>query len=118
MPLAHPLSPFGDPLTFPSRRVITEPKRLAMRLETTTHRSHRDLPPSRVWTYDGHLPGPTIEVRTGVPLEVRWEKRPDGTCQSSSPSPPSALAAECAVPAGPQRGQGRSIGSGAKADSR
>jgi len=44
-----------------------------MRLETTVHRFHRDLPPSPVWTYDGHLPGPTIEVRRGVPLEVRWD---------------------------------------------
>jgi spore coat protein A len=34
---------------------------------------HRDLPPSRVWAYDGSLPGPTIEVTRGVALEVRWE---------------------------------------------
>src|SRR5207245_11670657 len=79
MPLAHPLSPFVDPLTFPPRRLITEPARLAMRLETTAHRFHRDLPPSRVWTYEGHLPGPTIEVRRGVPLEVRWENGLSGT---------------------------------------
>src|SRR2546428_2464620 len=73
MPLAHPLSPFVDPLTFPPRRLITEPARLAMRLETTTHRFHRDLPPSRVWTYEGHLPGPTIQIRRGGPLEGRWD---------------------------------------------
>src|SRR2546430_7008302 len=34
MPLAHPLSPFVDPLTFPARRVFTQPARLALRLET------------------------------------------------------------------------------------
>src|SRR6266849_4728411 len=79
MPLAHPLSPFIDPLTFPPRRLITEPARLTVRLETTTHRFHRDLPPSRVWTYEGHLPGPTIEVRRGVPLEVRWDNGLSGT---------------------------------------
>jgi spore coat protein A len=79
LPLAHPLSPFVDALTFPPRRVIAEPARLALRLATTTHRFHRDLPPSRVWTYDGHLPGPTIEVRRGVPLEVRWENGLSGT---------------------------------------
>jgi spore coat protein A len=78
MPLAHPLTPFVDPLTLPPRRVITESARLAMRLETTTHRFHRDLPPSRVWTYGGHLPGPTIEVRRGVPLDVRWDNRLSG----------------------------------------
>ena len=73
MPLAHPLSPFVDPLTFPARRVFTQPARLALRLETTTHRFHRDLEPSQVWAYDGQVPGPTIEVRRGVPLEVRWD---------------------------------------------
>src|SRR6266576_3928693 len=59
----HPLRPFVDKLAVPPRRVIDEPTRLTVRLETTTHRFHRDLPPSRVWTYDGLLPGPTIEVR-------------------------------------------------------
>jgi len=79
MPVAHPISPFVDALTFPPRRVITEPTRLALRLETTTHRFHRDLPPSRVWAYDGLLPGPTIEVRRGIPLEVRWDNALSGT---------------------------------------
>jgi FtsP/CotA-like multicopper oxidase with cupredoxin domain len=43
------------------------------------HRFHSDLPPSPVWTYDGSLPGPTIEVRRGVPVEVLWENRLSGT---------------------------------------
>jgi FtsP/CotA-like multicopper oxidase with cupredoxin domain len=77
--LDHPLNPFVDPLPTPSRRVITEPTRLTIRMQTALHRFHRDLPPSPVWTYDGHLPGPTIEVRRGVPLEVLWENRLEGT---------------------------------------
>jgi len=59
--------------------VIKEPARLAVRLQTANHRFHRDLPASRVWAYDGHLPGPTIEVDRGVPAEVQWENRLSGT---------------------------------------
>jgi spore coat protein A len=68
-----------DPLRVPPRRVITAPTRLTVRLETATHRFHRDLPPSHAWTYDGHLPGPTIEVDRGIPVEVQWENRLSGT---------------------------------------
>ena len=77
--LAYPLTPFVDRLPIPPRYVITEPTRLTVRVETAQHRFHRELPPSRVWTYDGHLPGPTIEVRRGVPVEVAWENRLEGT---------------------------------------
>ena len=75
----YPLRPFVDALPIPPRRIIEEPTRLTIGLEATTHRFHRDLEPSRVWAYDGHLPGPTIEVRRGVPLEVLWENRLTGT---------------------------------------
>jgi spore coat protein A len=71
-------TPFADALALPPRRVVTEPTRLTIRLETATHRFHRELPLSRVWTYGGSLPGPTIEVPRGVPLEVLWENRLDG----------------------------------------
>jgi FtsP/CotA-like multicopper oxidase with cupredoxin domain len=77
--LACPLTPFVDELAVPPRRVITEPSRLTVRLETATHRFHRDLSPSRVWAYDGMLPGPTIEVQRGIPLEVNWENHLSGT---------------------------------------
>jgi FtsP/CotA-like multicopper oxidase with cupredoxin domain len=76
---SHPLTPFVDELAVPPRRVLTEPTRLAVRLEAAKHRFHRDLPPSRVWTYDGSLPGPTIEVGRGVALEVQWENRLSGS---------------------------------------
>ena len=74
-PLNHPLTPFVDKLTVPPRRIVSEPGRLVVRLEPATHRFHRDLPPSRVWAYDGSVPGPTVEVRRGVGLEVLWENR-------------------------------------------
>jgi spore coat protein A len=33
---------------------------------------HRDLPPTRLWTYGGTMPGPTIETRSGKGLLVEW----------------------------------------------
>jgi FtsP/CotA-like multicopper oxidase with cupredoxin domain len=75
---ARRLTPFVDVLKVPPRRVIKEPTRLAVRLETSHHRFHRDLPPSRVWAYDGNIPGPTIEVDRGVRVEVDWENRLSG----------------------------------------
>ncbi len=74
------LVPFVDPLPMPPRRVIVEPSRLTVRLQAAEHQFHRALPRSRVWTYDGHLPGPTIEVRRGVAVEVQWENRLEGAC--------------------------------------
>jgi len=35
-------------------------------------RLHSELPPTDVWTYEGHLPGPTIEVRRGQHVRVEW----------------------------------------------
>ncbi len=58
--------------------MVTEPARLVVTLQTATHRFHRDLPPSRVWAYDGSLPGPTIEVTRGVAVEVLWENHLSG----------------------------------------
>lgn len=33
---------------------------------------HRDLPPTRIWTYGGTMPGPTIETRSGRGLLIEW----------------------------------------------
>lgn len=79
VPLGRPLVPFVDALATPPRRVIAEPARLTIRLARAMHRFPRDLPPSRVWTYDVHVPGPTIEVGRGVRVEVEWENCLDGT---------------------------------------
>jgi spore coat protein A len=75
---ARPLRPFVDALPVPPRRVITSPSRLAIPLVSATHRFHSDLPPSRVWAYDGHLPGPTIEVDRAIQVEMQWENRLSG----------------------------------------
>ncbi|MGA7523248.1 MAG: multicopper oxidase domain-containing protein [Acidobacteriaceae bacterium] len=41
-----------------------------------THlRVHRDLPPTRMWTFDGSFPGPTIETESGKAVIVEWQNR-------------------------------------------
>ena len=34
---------------------------------------HRDLKPTRWWSYGGSVPGPTFEVRSGQPFAVEWK---------------------------------------------
>jgi spore coat protein A len=75
----YPLRPFVDALPVPARRLASDSGRLTIPLRVGLHRYHRDLPPSPVWTFDGTVPGPTIEVRRGSPVEVRWENHLTGT---------------------------------------
>jgi spore coat protein A, manganese oxidase len=35
-------------------------------------RLHRDLPPTKLWTYGGHFPGPTIEIESGEGALIEW----------------------------------------------
>ena len=37
-----------------------------------TAKLHRDLPPTPVWGYGGGYLGPTFDVRSQEPFEVRW----------------------------------------------
>ncbi|MBP2335063.1 FtsP/CotA-like multicopper oxidase with cupredoxin domain [Saccharothrix coeruleofusca] len=43
-----------------------------------TTQLHSQLPPTEVWAYDGHFPGPTIEVRRGRQLRVSWTNGTEG----------------------------------------
>jgi o-aminophenol oxidase len=74
-----PLAPFVDPLPIPPRLIAAEhggPLTVSIRL--TAHRFHRDLPASRVWGYEGTVPGPTIEAERGQPLTVEWRNELEG----------------------------------------
>jgi spore coat protein A len=44
--------------------------RVAMR--TADVSVHRDLPPTRMWSYGGSVPGPTIETRSGRGALIEW----------------------------------------------
>ena len=39
------------------------------------HRFHSDLPPSRVWSFEGSFGGPVIDVRYGQPFCLRFHNR-------------------------------------------
>ena len=71
--LVTPLSPYVDALPVPRRlRATGHDGRLSVHMRAGMHRFHRDLPESRVWGYDGTVPGPTIEAERGQPLTVEW----------------------------------------------
>src|SRR5215217_6386223 len=76
--LRPPLSPFVDALPLP-RRVLADQHsgELTVPIRAATHRFHRDLPASRVWAYDGRVPGPTIEAERGRPVRVSWRNEID-----------------------------------------
>jgi len=74
---ASTLAPFVDPLPLPVRLTPGHHKlRIAMR--ETHAKIHRDLPPTRFWTY-AEVSNPTpsalaplIEARTHQPLQIEW----------------------------------------------
>jgi o-aminophenol oxidase len=69
-----PITPFVDSLPVPSRLIAAKHDgRLAVRIRAGEHRFHRDLPPSRIWGFDGTVPGPTIEAERGQPVTVEWQ---------------------------------------------
>ncbi len=76
-PTTATLTPFVDALRVPPtlRPMGGE---LTVEMRAATKRLHSQLPPTRLWTYDGHFPGPTIDVRTGRRLRVTWTNRIDG----------------------------------------
>jgi spore coat protein A len=70
LPVPRVLAPSGrraDPAD-PSRTIPVY--RVEMRAAPV--RVHREVPPTTMWTYEGTMPGPTIEARRGEPLLVEW----------------------------------------------
>ncbi|MCE2880749.1 MAG: multicopper oxidase domain-containing protein [Planctomycetaceae bacterium] len=74
------LEPFVDPLPLPAvaQPVSGEQGGAAtyeIAMTEAFQQLHRDLPPTRVWTYGGSFPGPTIEARSGLPVQVVWKNQ-------------------------------------------
>ena len=67
------LEKFVDPLPIPPVAKSTGAQR-RYRLEMTEFlgKVHRDLPPTRMWGYNGSSPGPVIEARSGQSVSVEW----------------------------------------------
>ncbi|MDX1409137.1 MAG: multicopper oxidase domain-containing protein, partial [Saprospiraceae bacterium] len=71
------LTPFLDPLPLPgvASPVTGSPGAAAhyrMVMEEHFQQLHSELPPTRVWGYNGSYPGPTIEAFRDAPVTVRW----------------------------------------------
>jgi spore coat protein A len=71
------LDHYVDPLPVPKRLV---PERMekgktiySIRMLEFQQRFHSQLPATRLWGYEGHYPGPTIEAEAGKPIEVHWQ---------------------------------------------
>lgn len=72
------LTKFRDPLRIPpllSPSAHRHGSRLTIELQRTELTLHSELPPTTLWTYAGHFPGPTIEVRRGQQLRVSWKNQ-------------------------------------------
>jgi len=65
-----------DPLPIPPvllpRKGTKDGEELHVRMMECAHRLHSQLPPARVWSYEGHYPGPTIEAACGHAVEIEW----------------------------------------------
>ena len=66
------LTPFVNPLPLPPVLRAKQGETLRIAMSETEQRLHRDLPPTRVWTYGGCMPGPTIEAHSGELLKIEW----------------------------------------------
>jgi spore coat protein A len=70
------LTKFLDPLRVPpviKAGAEQAHRRLRITARETRVRLHSQLPRTAVWAYEGHFPGPTIEVRRGQKLRVAWQ---------------------------------------------
>jgi spore coat protein A len=68
-----PLPRYVDPLPIPPViRPAHSGATLQIHMRPFRQKIHRDLPPTSLWGYNNTWPGPTIEVRKGQLLTVKW----------------------------------------------
>jgi spore coat protein A, manganese oxidase len=78
------LTPFVDPLPIPEKAMPigaapnpADPNMLLplyrIEMQQREVQIHRDLKPTRIWSYGTSLPGPTFETRSGQGLLVDWK---------------------------------------------
>ncbi|MET9071577.1 O-aminophenol oxidase PhsA [Streptomyces sp. NPDC004232] len=77
-PAPGELTPYATPLTVPpvlrpAADDVLHETEIAVR--PTWVRLHPQLPPTLMWGYDGHVPGPTVEVRRGQRVRIAWTNR-------------------------------------------
>lgn len=71
------LDRYIDPLPLPRRLTPVghhkDAVQYRVRMLEASHQMHSQLPPTKVWGYEGQYPGPTFEAERGKPIDVRWE---------------------------------------------
>lgn len=70
------LTPFVDPLPIPR---VLKPVEICkdsvyyeVRMKDFFHQFHSELKPTRVWGYEGQIPGPVIENEEGICTYIQW----------------------------------------------
>ena len=76
MRLKKRLTPFVTPLPVP--KILKPMDRnqkytfYIVQMREASHQFHRDLPPARIWGYEGITPGPTIEAERNEQVRILW----------------------------------------------
>ena len=73
-PMLHSLelTPFVDALPLPNPLGKPSPDKLRITMREIQAKVHRDVPPTRFWSYGPTPLAPVIEARTGHPLQIEW----------------------------------------------
>ena len=66
---------FLDKLPIPPTRRAAAGQALNIPMTEFRQKLHAQLPPTRLWGYQGIYPGPTIEAQSGIPLAVNWSSK-------------------------------------------
>ena len=66
------LKPYVDPLPILPVIQLQSPAVNSFSMSQFQKQLHRDLPSTTVWGYQDSYPGPTLEARQGIPVQVQW----------------------------------------------
>ena len=74
VPMLHVLglTPFVDALPLPEAAPRSAPHKLRIEMREIHAQVHRDLKPTRIWSYGPTPLAPVVEARTGQPLQIEW----------------------------------------------
>jgi spore coat protein A len=74
VPMLHVLElpPFVDALPLPDTMGVAHTGKLRITMREIHAKVHRDLPPTRMWSYGPTPLAPIVEARSGHPLKIEW----------------------------------------------
>jgi len=78
-PRVAQLTPFQDQLRIPPTLKPWSNGVTRIRMIEKSIRLHSQLPPTPMWTFEGHYPGPTIEARSEQTVRIAWTNLLSGT---------------------------------------